>query len=417
MKLQEGVLRADTVSDRPAGKVRLGKVMEPCVNLRERSAAETLAEARQWARRAGITRVTEITALDRIGYPVFAAIRPLASASPVSFGKGIRPIHAETGAFMEAIETFYAEPGAGAVATRWGDATCVAGAECRDDAILDFAPILNTRVDLQAPMLLAEAQEVENGHGALVPAELVFHPGPDVGAKVFGTSTNGLASGNSVLEATVHGLTEVIERDIWSFESVHSQSRLVRPESLPSRAQALKERIAAAALEVVVRDVPNPYGLAFFAAFLFDPQNPEPTFFNGGWGCHPLRGVALDQALSEAIQSRLAFIHGFRRLKPSAGGPTDDLARLRNSIRAATSPSRCCDYDEVATSPPAPGIREQLNLALKHLRRVTDMPVYRIVYTKPSDRLQVVRIVIPTLEHFSRDTMRVGRRLGAALSG
>ena len=395
----------------------MGRATRRATSLRLRPARDTLREARHWASRVGISRVTEITALDRIGCPVFAAIRPLASASPVSFGKGLRPIDAEVGAIMEAIETCYAEPGARAVETTWGNAMAVAGAEHREDAILDYAPILNTQVDLQAPMLLVEAHEVESGQSALIPAELVFHPAPMVGAKLFGTSTNGLASGNSILEATIHGLLELIERDIWSFEYVQNRSSLVRVDSLPASAQMLKERIARADLEFVVRHVPNPYGLAFFAVFLFDPERLEPVFFNGGWGCHSMRNVALNRALCEAAQSRLAFIHGLRSLNSAESGADNDKARVIKSIRLATSSSICCNYDAVPTFPPAPTLQGQLNQILDQLRRVTRMPVYRVIYTNPSDRLQVVRIVVPTLEHFCPGTMRVGRRLGASLNG
>src|ERR1700690_4612844 len=74
----------------------------------------TLARARARAPALGISRVTDITRLDRVGIPVYASIRP--SALPgslcVNAGKGLRPIEAEVGAYMEAIEFALAEVGA-----------------------------------------------------------------------------------------------------------------------------------------------------------------------------------------------------------------------------------------------------------------------------------------------------------------
>ena len=60
---------------------------------------------------AGITRITEITHLDRIGIPVFSAIRPTAQDGGISIygGKGITPEHAKASAMMEGFERYSAE--------------------------------------------------------------------------------------------------------------------------------------------------------------------------------------------------------------------------------------------------------------------------------------------------------------------
>ena len=77
----------------------------------------TLARARERARALGVTRVTDITRLDRVGIPVYASIRPAAAVGSlcVNAGKGLLPIEAEVGAYMEAIEFALAEPGASRV--------------------------------------------------------------------------------------------------------------------------------------------------------------------------------------------------------------------------------------------------------------------------------------------------------------
>ena len=394
----------------------MGPVQRRAIRRRLVPAGKTLREARSWAARIGLGRVIDITPLDRIGCPVFASIRPNASATPVSFGKGLRPIDAEVGAYMEAIETFFAEPGAGAVECEWRTAGQVAGADRRRDAILDFSPIYQRSIDLERPLLLARAHDVDTGEPCLVPAELVYHPAPDVGQPVFGSSTNGLASGNSVLEASIHALAEVIERDIWSFEAARNTSRFVDPATLPAFARAVLERISGSGLPCAVRQVPNAYGLAFFAVFIFDPKRPEPATFNGGWGCHTNRRIALTGALCEAAQSRLAFIHGLRSL-PAGGRLNSVGARVRQqrSVRAAMSTERSSAYRDVPSVAVSPDPDRQWDELKAHLRRVTDMPIYRVVYTAPRDPLQIVRIIVPTLEDFRPETMRVGPRLRDAL--
>ena len=72
---------------------------------------ETLRRARSIAQSVGISRVTEVTYLDRIGIPVFVAIRPDAQPRSVcvSAGKGLTAADARIGAYMEAIELAWAE--------------------------------------------------------------------------------------------------------------------------------------------------------------------------------------------------------------------------------------------------------------------------------------------------------------------
>ena len=71
--------------------------------------AETVARLRPLLPLMGITRLADVTGLDRIGVPVFQAIRPLSRSVSVSQGKGLSPDAARASALMEAVETWHAE--------------------------------------------------------------------------------------------------------------------------------------------------------------------------------------------------------------------------------------------------------------------------------------------------------------------
>ena len=60
---------------------------------------------------AGITRIADITDLDRVGLPIYTAIRPTAEDGAVSIygGKGISKDHAKASAMMEGFERYSAE--------------------------------------------------------------------------------------------------------------------------------------------------------------------------------------------------------------------------------------------------------------------------------------------------------------------
>ena len=371
----------------------------------------TLLHARQWAATAGISEVTDITELDVLGVPVFVSVRPQARGDAFTFGKGLRAVDAEVGAYMEALEFYFAEPGVGNVSTRWGTAREVAGHT--DDSILDFVPLLQREVDLDGPLLLASVRNLESGNECLIPAELIYYPAPEVGQSLFGSSTNGLASGNSVLEATIQALLELIERDIWSFEFVRRASKLVEAASLPDNVREIVERAERNGLQLKIRTIPNDYGVPFFAAFLFDLNNPSRKTFNGGWACDPDRDRALVRAVTEAAQSRVAFIHGGRKVKTTADEQEAEL--VRQHIMGVSDARQQTSLTEIPDLAVAGTLEQKLDALIERLRRVVKEPIYRVVLTSPELPLQVVRVVVPLLENLKETRVRVGRRLKAAI--
>ena len=373
----------------------------------------TLLNARQWAATAGISEVTDITEFDVLGVPVFVSVRPQARGEAFTFGKGLRPVDAEVGAYMEALEFYFAEPGIGDVSTHWGSARDVAGHERADDAILDFVPLLQREVDLDGPLLLASVQDLESGAERAIPAELIYYPAPDVGQSLFGSSTNGLASGNSVLEATIQALLELIERDIWSFEFVRNASKLVEAASLPDEVREIVGRAEQNGLQLKVRTIHNDYGIPFFAAFVFDLNNPSRKTFNGGWACDLDRDRAVLRAVTEAAQSRVAFIHGGRKVPTT---PQDqDAERVRRHMLGVSDPQQQVLLTDIPDLAVAGTLQQKLDALIAILRRVVQEPIYRVVFTPPDLPLQVVRVVVPLMENLKEIRVRVGRRLKAAI--
>jgi ribosomal protein S12 methylthiotransferase accessory factor len=381
----------------------------------------TLLYAKQLAATAGISEVTEITDLDVLGVPVFVSVRPQARGDVFTFGKGLHRVDAEVGAYMEALEFFFAEPGNGDISTRWGIAREVAGQEQADDAILDFVPLLQREVDLDGPLLLAAVRELESGSECSIPAELVYYPAPEVGQLLFGSSTNGLASGNSVLEASIQALLELIERDIWSFEFVRSASKLVEAASLPDDVLEIIERAERNGLQLKIRTIPNDYGIPFFAAFVFDLNNPSRKSFNGGWACDLDRDRALVRAVTEAAQSRVAFIHGGRKVPTSRAAESISDAQereaklVRQHMQGVSDPRQQVSLTDIPDLATTGTLQQKLDAIIERLRLVLKEPIYRVVFTPQESPLQVVRLVVPLMENLKENRVRVGRRLKATI--
>jgi len=375
----------------------------------------TLLYARQLAATAGISEVTDITDFDVLGVPVFISVRPQARGEAFTFGKGLRPIDAEVGAYMEAIEFYFAEPGVSGISTRWGTAREVAGHERGDEAILDFVPLAQCEVDLDDPLLLASVRNLESDAECVVPAELIHYPAPDVGQSLFGSSTNGLASGNTLVEATIQALLELIERDIWSFEFLRRSSKLVEPKSLPDEVREIVERAERNGLQLKVRTISNDYGMPFFAAFLFDLNNPSRKSFNGGWACDLDRDRAVVRAVSEAAQSRAAFIHGGRKVRTASDDHEHEVELVRQHMRGVSDSRNQMQFTDIPDLGAAGTQEQKLDAVIERLRLVLQEPIYRVAFTPPESPLQVVRVVVPLLENLKETRVRVGRRLKATI--
>ncbi len=388
--------------------------------------AVTERHARALARVLGISRVTDITRLDTVGVPVFASIRPDASPGSlcVNAGKGLRRAEARVGAYMEAIEFAFAEYNRAGLPVTRAPAGAVYEGDARPDSILDFCPRLSTEIDLEVPIACVTAEDIGTGAPFLVPAELVFMPFPSDSdsPSYFGSNSNGLASGNTVLEATAHALAEVIERDIYSFYLMDEVSALVEPETFPSSLRRLRQAIDRAGLTLYVRSIPNPFGIPFFTATIADPHRVDPLFVNGGHGCHPDRAVAITRAVTEALQSRLSFIHGGRddladaHARYAAWTPARRVAHAEQVIALAARSEPTVAFDEVEAPPPSRTLAGLVASMTAAIQQVHATRVLRVCYTPPSLPLQVVRVLVPGLEFFTMTSGRVGRRLGDHVS-
>ncbi|MCA1994935.1 MAG: hypothetical protein LDL41_23230, partial [Coleofasciculus sp. S288] len=69
----------------------------------------TLEQVRPYFKSVGLTRIANITGLDRIGIPVTISIRPNSDSVVTSSGKGITLEAAMVSAAMESIELYCAE--------------------------------------------------------------------------------------------------------------------------------------------------------------------------------------------------------------------------------------------------------------------------------------------------------------------
>lgn len=393
-------------------------------SLRECSLEETLEKAQAVAPQLGITRVTDTTWLDRVGIPVYASIRPTAQRGSlcVNAGKGLRPDEARAGAYMEAIEFAAAEFSP----EKW-HISHLTPAEItgQDGAFFDFVelcPILGRKVGANDTLPCVEARDLATGKPVSVPAELVFSPfyWPN-DQRLFGSSTNGLSSGNSMLEATVHGIAELLERDVHAFHLIRDTSLPVQIDSLTGHPAELVRLVERAGLSIALRTTPNVFGLPYFQAYLLEQEDTAPVAISFGAGLHVNRDIAAVRAVSEAAQSRLSHIHGGRDDIIDRHDYFDRAARDAETRATAELRRRVCDSTGTLAMSQVPdhshdidSLSAALDLLLTRARAAGVRQVLTVDLTPVADvDLHVVRVIAPRLESFQPTLQRVGRRLAA----
>jgi len=369
--------------------------------------AETVARVRGLLDRFGITRVANLTGLDRTGIPVVMVCRPNARSSAVFHGKGIDLAAAKASGLMEAIETWHAEHVDEPL--RLGSVQEL-GQRCRliDAAALPRLPDSRFRPDL--PMLWIEGTDLIARAPVWLPYETV-HADATVaglpGSACFASSTNGLASGNHVFEATSHALCEVIERDatsLWNRSPAQLQdaTRLDLATVADPACRGVLERIGKAGLDVAAWEITSDVGVPAFLALLVDriaaPRESSHGHVGRGAGCHPMREIALLRALTEAVQVRTTYIVGSREDIVEDDYRHETLAGRTRRVRALMRPvARPRDFAACGRFA-FDTFEAEVGWILDRLQSIGIAQAAAVDLTRPGCGIAVVRVVVPGLE-------------------
>jgi ribosomal protein S12 methylthiotransferase accessory factor len=350
----------------------------------------------------GITRLGNLTGLDRIGIPVTVAVRPNSRSVSVSQGKGVDLSQALASAMMEAIELFHGEDiTARTRVTTYRELSSVAGAVRPESLCGTGVPLPD-----DAEIAWIEGYDLLHRKDCWVPWEIVhtdYTLPTKHSATHFLSGTNGLASGNHLLEALSSGICELIERDavaLWNARHLGERANcLLDLASVDDEdCRALLDAYDRAQLTVRVWDVTSDIGIPAFLcdipAARDDPAGGLRRF--RGSGCHPSRTVALTRALTEAAQIRLTYIAGIR----------DDLSDYAESVAqklgaalldAASESAEPRSFHDTPNFD-ADDLARDLRWELERLRSVGFDRVIAIDLTRSDFGIPVVRTVIPGLE-------------------
>ncbi len=382
----------------------------------------TLANTTKLLPRIGVTRIASITDLDRVGIPVFSAIRPSAAQGAISIysGKGATETNARISAIMESFERCLAE--------QPEVSNDLKGVELNTERVVDTYESLSESCTalypdaLLLPQPLDELTSLEwvmgydllNDIEVFVPSNAVFHPyHPENGNQLFRSNTNGLASGNTIEEAVLHGLLEVIERDALSTaEYNHNPGREILLSESDGLNYGLKRRMEETGIDVRLWLLDSDIDIPTVVAALDDTVLKDPALLVMGAGSHLSPEIAITRALTEAAQSRVVQIHGARedtdreRVVRTFG--YEHMKKLNRYWYEDSDTATIDELKDISCSTPAANIKK----VLEGLDGVAEGAI--IVDLSRGVEVPVIRAIIPMFELYTLDRERKGERLKRA---
>ncbi|OCP22439.1 MULTISPECIES: YcaO-like family protein [unclassified Ensifer] len=281
------------------------------------SPKETMARIAPSLSKHGITRLARLTDLDRIGIPVWNAIAPNARSIVINQGKGIEDIDAKVSAAMEALERAVA--GEPHIEVRQTSVYELENGGLFADPFHGMILVGRSEVQLKETLAWTLGYDIVAERDVWVPYDVVRLD--DTKPNRFWQSSDGLASGNTLLEATFHGLLERIERDATVVSQFSSdgerRKNCVDVESFRDPIlSSLADRVREAGFRLQMFDMTSDVGVPCFEAFIAPDRPPGVELryieVTHGAGAHPSPVRAAIRAVTEAAQSRLTYISGAR---------------------------------------------------------------------------------------------------------
>ncbi|NOJ28745.1 MAG: hypothetical protein DA328_01080 [Nitrososphaeraceae archaeon] len=411
---------------------------------------KTLTKISKLVDKIGVTRLADITYMDRLFIPNYSSVLPGTDDYIwVYSGKGATKKHAKASALMESIERYSSLPN-----FYLGD--FIQGSHkdlsSKYKILHPYQVVEPLNFDYNDEMIMDYllGYDIQNKDEILVPAALAlfrYHPNSPAINPFAVHHTNGLASGNVLEEAVCHSLCEVIERDAISLAQlrasaipyhflVHISENLaingysINGNSIKDSffddnaifpdidldsidflpANKLIDKFQTENISLFIKDITSDIGIPTFIATSVEWISHDYGYLAEGHGTHPDKRIALLRSITEVSQTRAANIQGAR----------DDLRKIRysdgnNEDKRSwqfTPSTKIINFSDIPSYYQV-DILDDINLILQNLKRSGLNQVIVVNLTNPNLDIPVVRTIVPGLETFKFLKSVIGPRAKA----
>jgi thioglycine synthase len=415
---------------------------------RIKSVEDTLTEIIPICKKIGVTRLSDITYMDKLYMPNYSSILPgTEDLIWVYSGKGPTKLHAKTSALMESIErysSFQSTYSKGFIQGSYSELSKSYNKVLHPDEVVE--PVNPDYNDDDSIVDFVPGFDIMRNEEVLVPAQLALsrYTVKPPAINVFPYShTNGLASGNVLEEAICHGLCEVIERDAVSIadlsasfipytilKNIRNSLRRASKNGYPvieiekkfvddssifpdvdiseivkdyEPIKFLVKKFYDAGIPLLIKDITQKdIRIPTFVASSIEWISTDYGYFARGYGASADSRIALIRAITEASQTRAVNIQGARDdLKKIQYKEDDEIYKRKWQFRRTSLTDKINElkFSEIK-SYSNNDILDDIRLILDLLKRAGLKRAIIVNLTNPNVRIPVVRVIVPGLETF-----------------
>lgn len=372
---------------------------------------QTLRRIHDVAPLVGLTRLADVTGLDRIGIPVVVGYRPNSPTLTVSGGKGFTTLAAKVSAGMEAVEIWHAE-------NPQVEVEFASHAElARNNNVMPLTDLPLTAHSLFDPHRgepwvwgwdIVQQRRMAVPYASVSMGNTAHRPNSRW--LPFAAGSNGLAGGNHLLEATAAALYEVCERDAIACSRVAGDAVFNRVDTTvisDPAVRSLLDTCARAGIAAYLFDCTVDTQIPTYMAVVADEIDYSMGLYRG-YGAHLDPHIAMIRALTEAAQARLLLIAGSRDDYFDRMQRANRFFSDQNKQSFADVPARIAgaQLEGGATT----SFHEDINEILRRLQAAGIDSVIVVNLTNPQLDIPVVRVIVPGLEGYMFDFYQAGRR-------
>lgn len=342
-----------------------------------------------------------------------------------SGGKGKSEIQAKVSALCEGIERYSGQLLGGETRVNRSFEEWLDGEAVHPNAVMRYSPqqyrdreVWNSRKSLfnSVPEPLEDTRPIDwtplwslsSQRVKYLPTQLLYFSAPETGkngARFAMSCSNGGAAGNTIEEAILQGLLELIERDavaIWWYNRLHKPGVAVESfggSYLPDLADHYRRCYRRQAWAL---DLTSDLGIPVFVA-LSKVEGASEQAIHLGFGCHLDARIALERAFSEMTQM-MAFAQYLESNGAAALNDPDTVNWLR-SATVENQPYLVPDAGQPSSNLMTHRVQHSGDLLqdVDHCRAILEaqgMEVLVLDQTRAEIGMPVVKVVVPGLRHW-----------------
>ena len=414
------------------------------VSTRIISVSDTLTEITPVCRNIGVTRISDITYMDKLYIPNYSIFLPGTQDSIwVYSGKGPTKMQAKASGLMESIERFCSlssNHSNNYIRGTYYELSKTHNKVLHPDEVVE--PVLSAYEEKSSVIDYVRGYDLQNNQDILVPAQLALSKYTSKPPSTYAfpySHTNGLASGNILEEAICHALYEVIERDAVSIADLCSssipytifkkrnQSKIPEDEFIDDSSifqevdiseiieeyeplKFLVNRFNHVGLPLLIKDITQKdIGVPTFVASSIESLTSDYGYYAKGYGTHLDARIALMRAIAELSQTRAGNIQGARDdLRKIQYKENDEIHKRKwefmhtspsSAFWARSNKNQTIPFSEIKTY-----VKEDILDEIKHilnsLKKAGLKRAIIVDLTHFNIGVPVVRAIVPGLETF-----------------